>query len=443
MDRKYVHQTARSLCRWASVVMVVVGLAGAGGFPPALAQDASPIASPTQEEQLDLPAMVLLPSDIDEPGFGLGESGFLSVEAQAAFVAAHTALPLADILDPLRGTGFVRRYDLYLDQQVPAGTATPEGIANQLGMRISTSVTEYTSTRGAAAGFELLERQLEDQGAAQDVALTMTFGDESDLTRYSVVTTDTNMPYQELDLTFRVDNLVADVIIRDFSNQAPEVAQAEALGKKLEDRIGEVLASGGPGLSNQVIRPEGTAIQDAYIVRDGHPIPNYLESADTLANVGRSVGSATDVYSREQPLGELPYLVTRLHRFATDEDAAAWIAEQPTFTVADPDAQYVDVTEVTGQATIGQESRVFAYGFQIDEATLAHGYMIFSRVGPVVARIQVDSVPEAPLDAALELADAQVRCLEARSCQQPIPVPAELSETATVPSATAGATPAA
>jgi len=447
MDSKHVPWIARSLGQWGSVVMVVVGLIASGGIPAALAQDASPISSATQDEPLDLPAMVLLPSDIDEPGFGVGQSGFERIDAQGDFSASLAGVPIDELVDTLRDSGFVRRYNLHLDQRIPEGAATPEGFSDPVGTRIVTSITEYTSADGAAASFDLLERQVEDlaqeQRASRDVALTTTFGEEADLTRISTFTTDTNLPYQFLNLTFRLDNLIADVIIYDFSNQEPEVAMAEALGKTLEERIGEVLASGGPGLSNQVIRPEGTATSEAYVVRDGHPIPNYLDSAETLASVARGMGNATDVYSREQPLGEFPFLVSRLHRFATDEDAAAWLAALTPSTVADSAFPYVDVTEVTGQDTLGEESRVFAYGFELDAATVAHGYMIFSRVGSVVARTQVDSVPETPLEAVLELAEAQVRCLETRSCQEPIPVPAELSETATGPSAPPGATPAA
>lgn len=425
------------------VLILVLSVSTSFVVPAVQAQDATPGSTPgTVSAQLDLPAMVLVPADLDEPGFGMGRSEFQRVEDQAEYVASLTAVPLAEVLEPLRAAGFVRRYNLALEQRVPDGAATPEGIPDPVGVRIETSITEYTSADGAAAGFALLERQFETQAEAEDLPLTIAIGDEAELTHSSSTTADTNLPYQNLNLTFRLDNLVADVILQDFSNQELAGADAEALAQKLQARIEEVLANGGPGLSSQVIRLEGEPAPDGYIARDGTPIPSYLETPESLALLARSFGTATDVYSLEQALGASPYLVARLYRFPSEDDAATWLADQPGPTLASPDSGYVDVADVTGVDALGDESRIFAYGFPLDDTTTARGYAVFVRVGEIVARVQVDSLPEAPRDAVIQLAEAQVDCLVAGSCPASLPVPAALVAADATPAASPAATPA-
>ena len=432
------------MVRLFPVAVLLVGLVASDPLASAAAQDASPVASPfTAVAPLDLAAMVLLPADLDQPGFALESAGFERIELQAAGAAQIAGLPVEEILDRLRAAGFVHRYNLDLARPRRAGDATPGVASGLVGTRITTSITEYTSAEGAAAGFDLLDRQAERGADFEDLPLTTDFGDEAELTRFSGLTPDTNDPHQSLNLTFRLDNLVADVVIQDLSNQQPEVAEAEALAVRLEDRIHEVLTRGGPGLSSQVqeLRVDGQAPFEAYLVLDGSPVRIFDEPAAASGSFRHSVGNATDVYALEQSPADAIYFITRLHRFPTEEDAAAWLAQQPARTLAD--LGYVDVNEVTGQETLGDESRVVAYAFPIDPATMARGYAMYARVGAVVARIQVDSVPEAPLSAALELAEAQVHCLEIGRCPEPIPLPTALLTNGGGPVSSPEATPAA
>jgi hypothetical protein len=386
--------------------------------------------------------MVLFPADVDEANFGAGSSRFEDAAVTAVDIATLADLPEADVLGKLQGFGYGRRYRLNLEQPFAEGVATPVGAPNPIAKRIGTTVTEYATEDGATAGFDYLERETEALDVIHPVAQDLpvaTIGDETDLTHYSAITTDTNLPYQELNLTFRVGNLVGDVYYQDFTNQMPDTAEVEALAEKLKARFEQVAAEGAPGLSSQIIRAEAATDYDGYQVLDGNVIPAVGESAAAITAAREYLGEATIVYSVQQPLGDAPYLAVWLYQFPSAESAAAWLAGDPTAPMTLPDGSYVDVVEVADAATIGEESRVYSYGYPIDEETTSLGYAIFTRVGDTVARVQIDSLPDVPLSVVQELADVQAMCLESGDCLYPVVNPAPLL----APEATLVATPAA
>jgi hypothetical protein len=439
---------------WWVRVLVVLGVVATSGVTAAFAQDASPVASPAAEGQpLDLAAMVLQPEDLGEPGFGTGWSELADAASLAEHLALDVGVPVAEVLTGLNDAGYLRRYELWLERGYRQDVATPEAPPNIVEKRVVTAITEYATAEGAAAGFELLERGLEDQASVlensprtalyEDESLATELGDDAEATRYGHITPDTGVPVQNLNLTVRVGNLVADVIVEDHRNNPPDLAEAEALAATLLARIETVQTDGAPGLSNLVIRPTGESQVDTYLARDGRAIPIFGDSPERTEAFRQSIGSATDVYSVERVLGEFPYLQARLYRFPSAEEAANWLAEQPGLTIAVPNTGYVDVTEVADAETVGEESRVFRYGFPLDATTTSYGYAVYTRVGDIVARVQVDSVPEAPLASVLELAQAQVRCLQAGGCLETIPLPAALAEPVATPEAATVATPAA
>ena len=106
--------------RWILGITLLCGFAAGAMTPSTFAQDASPVASPAVGDRpLDLPAMVLLPSDLDESGYGAGRAEFQSAEAQAGFTAMYSGLGNTEVLEGLRSAGFVRRYTVSLEQPVP------------------------------------------------------------------------------------------------------------------------------------------------------------------------------------------------------------------------------------------------------------------------------------------------------------------------------------
>ena len=429
------------MSRWITLTLLAVGLV-AGGFPPlAIAQEASPVASPASAARLDLAALVLLPRDLDESGVRAGAGGYQSPEEEAAFHAAQSGIPAAEISATLREAGSLRRYSLALELPMPAGDATPGVAPDLVRTRIVTSITEYATAEGAAAGFAYIDGELEDLTDAEDLALPELFGDESELTRSSHVTTDTNLPYQELNLTFRDGNLVADVVVQDLLNEEADPALVLGLAEKLQGKIAEGQGGGDPGLSNLIIRAVGPTETDSYVAIGGTAVPAFVESLDEIAARQQAYADAgmSAVYSLEQTLGEWPYLTARLYQFATTADASAWLTEQPAPSLPSP--PYVEVEEAANTPEIGEEARAFAYSYPVSASNKARGYAVFFRHGSIIARVQVDSVPRAPLAAVLELAEAQAACLDAGRCLEPVPIPAALSASTPTPIATPAATP--
>lgn len=433
---------------------LLIGLMATSATSPILAQDATPSSSPESGQiaigaPLDLAAMVLLPSEINESGFGLGSGSTYGAETQASYTADVSNVPVAEILETLREAGFVRRYNVNFNRPYPVGMATPVGGNNATAQRVTFSVTEYASAEGAAAGFNLLDRDLEERWDAatsvlseqRDLPLTMTIGEETDLTAYVGTDTVTGVPYHGLDLTFRVENLVVDVDAIDWVGE-PSQGAVETLATRLEERMQTVLATGAPGLSSQVIRLEGAAEpdRDAYLARGGVPIPLSWESADETAARGNlyTAQGITAVYSREQSVGDQAFMMSRLYAFATPEDAATWLAAQPGLTLTSQDFGYLDVTDVSDSDRVGDESRVFSYQFPYDDTLTREGFAVFTRVGAVVARVELETDPELDWsrEVAMSLARDQAQCLAAGSCSSLVPQPLPSGMTESTPAAT-------
>jgi len=431
------------MLRWIAVAVLHLGLV-ASLASPVLAQDASPGASPVAGElPLDLPAMALLPQDLDNPDFFLESGWFNTAEGMAEFYSTRHGLPVFEVLGHLRAAGYSRRYHLYLVRRMKMtrDAATPESVPNRVDQRIATFLGEYASAEGAAAGFDFLERQLEARDDAfQDIPLTTPIGDEAELTRWSGVHGPTGTPLKAVSLTFRTDNLVAEVSITDWMNQEPNAAEVEALAVKLQDRIEEVRATGAPGLSNRLIRLEGGVGPEGYLVREGVPISYFVVSGPSIELIEGATFWAIDVYQSVLDVGTVDELDLALYRAATAEAASTWLAERP-LTLLEAEEGYVDVEEIFGVAVIGEESRVFSYTLPEDRHTV--GYGVFTRVGDVVAGIEVATIQRVPLAAVLELAEAQAQCLVVPSCWEPIAFPEAHAAAEPASQASPSATPAA
>lgn len=414
--------------------------------PAARAQDATPAATAEASYQrLDLPAMVLLPRDSAQPGYEAGIGSFASAEDLAAFMAPQAGVPAGAVLHDLAEMGFVARYSFSLEHPYPDGVATPTGIDNPSGMRIETILTEFTSAEGAATAFDLIERKLEVPMGEPDVPLAAPLGDESELTPQADNATDTGLPYQRLNLTFRQGNVIADILVTDFANVPIDQAEVEALGATLQERVQAVLAGDAPGLSTRVARPEGPTQFDGYLVRNHEPFRTNYDTDENFARFVASVEGVANVYALRQYLGDAPYLETWLYQFAAPEEAGAWLETQAEASFAEQSYDPFDIAEVTDAPALGAASRVFAYNIAFDPETTASGYVAFIQVGSIIARVGIDSVPEAPLGAVMELAEAQAACLEQGGCVEPVAIPAALvsASPAVTPSAAPNATPGA
>ncbi len=419
--------------RGVAVLSLVVTII-AGAVSGEAAQDATPAVAFTRP---DIAAMTLAPGDLPEGGYGLESGTRLTVTDEAAGVVAYrggeaVAGPVADVVARLVAAGWQQRYTAALALPAPADPA-------RVDRRIVTYVTTYANPTGAAAGFGLLE----DETAiptATDVPGGRTIGEQSEITRDTGTISSAGTPFQSLDLTFRIGSLTAGVLIYDNRNIEPEVAEVEALADALLARMQLTLEPGGPGLGGSAVRLDGAPgtipfHDEAYEMRGDVIVPYAGETPDLLAAREVQYGLATDVYTVYQALvsGDIepdddPYLVVRLYRFADDSAATNWLAALPDQLRGLPE-EYAEITPLVGGLGAGDESVSLGYAFNASDTLVTRGYLIAVRVGPVVARIQIDALPQPPFTAVQALAEAQAVCLSRQTeaaCPVSVAIPAGL-----------------
>ncbi len=146
--------------------------------------------------------------------------------------------------------------------------------------------------------------------------------------------------YQELDLTFRVDNLVGGVAIVDYTGEAPDFEVTEALAGQLQDRIETVLDDGGPGLSPLVLWLEGEGLPETsanrYLVIDSEGELLNAETEEQFQSRMDEYGRAENVYQAVQTIlfgeegttDDFVYSVL-LIQFPNERVASAWLQERP------------------------------------------------------------------------------------------------------------------
>ncbi len=405
---------------------------------PALAQEAT-FAPATSG--YDLAAMTLTPSELaslDLPGFGMAnQSSLRDAETDALVQADGDALQAASRLAVYEENGFRARYvGSLLRPVVPLEPLSSGLVAADI--RISTSVTEFTSSEGATATFAFNEGEMDDR-PGEDVPGTREFGDESELTRSTGTEPTTGEPLQRLELAFRLDSTIAEVNIVDYENIEPEIETVERLGAALLAKIELGRANADPGLSTHVLRlsPMAPWIQDArlrdfYTRRDRVSEPTFPQIVDAIRdgvplNVNPSaldegVDPPLAVYMYWSPVGAgdplaLPLYVVWINQYASPNQAAAAVAGLST----DLGPGYVDVVESQAGMVIGDESRAFTYRYEDDTTGAVQGRLVSSRLGDIVVHLQVDGPEEIAADGVDTLASAQLACLANQEPCAPMP----------------------
>jgi hypothetical protein len=248
-------------------------------------------------------------------------------------------------------------------------------------LRVTTSVTEYTTEAGAAAGFAFGARM--DDRSGQDVP-GVGHWRPVEATRSVGTEPESGDPLQRLDLAFQYGQLVGEVTVIDYRNAEPELATVERLAEALLARIGRVQEQGGAGLSTQALRLtpidvwiEGARLRDFYVRQGGMDEHTFGQLAASVREDGvLPTGSPTassgvpdrvDTYMFWTPVGDgdpidLPLYVVWLDRYRSAERADAEISRLST----DLGPGYIDVHEFLTRERIGDQSRHFAYRFEGD-----------------------------------------------------------------------------
>ena len=379
----------------------------------AFAQPATPVPLFQPAPLLDLAALTLRPTDLaglDLTGFGLAnQSSLRDPETDAYLQAGGDAVETAERLNIARETGLRARYVSSLLRPVVPLERLPSGLI-AADIRINSAVAEYASADDAATAFAIYEGPLDHEGGV-DIPGTRTFGDEAEITRSSTTDSETGKPVQRLELAFRLDNLVAEVTIMDFTNVEPELATVEALGEKLLTKVSYHGAVKEPGLKSPWLprlspaapwieegqvhdfythiygRDEVEFAQLVMAIREGLPMPlpaTPFPSDDPHPR---------HIYLFSSPVGagdelDLPHYATWISLYTTHEHAAESLYSlTPTLGPG-----YTDVRELPDVAEeISNPSRVFVYSFSAPHTPPVRGYVVITQVGNTLVRVLVDS----------------------------------------------------
>ena len=428
--------------RLSIIVSVLVLLLTLLPTAVATAQEASPSASPVADQPLDLAAMALVPADVDIPGLGRWFGASFTLDQDVAEQAQFGGKDPEAVREALVAAGWQRHYVSRLDAPVEYGAEEPVWA-----LAVRSYVREFVDADGAAAAFTFME---DESGApspssgatpvaggvslSEDIPGTRVIGDESEITRHQGIVSSTGLPYDALDLTFRVGNLVAGVQVSDYTGGEPEVSDVEALAQTYLERIEQVRAEGGPGLSTRILRldaPDIVQIRDDYSRLGGVHFPEYNESAENFAARSARADASTDHYTvfhrlpaGSEVTGDDVTYGSNIYRFADEAAATDWLnrGEERLAQIA----AFVTVEAVPDAETVGDESQTFVID-RVSGELEARGYLIYARVGSEVIDMRLFAQPEAPLEVVEELAQTQAACLESEEICERIPVPAELA----------------
>ncbi|MGH2561909.1 MAG: hypothetical protein ACRDJH_22835 [Thermomicrobiales bacterium] len=415
--------------RWLGLAMLLLS----GGISNPAGVTAEETTPTTSGEILDLPAMTLYPHDLDEDGYGVLVALFTDRQSEAESMSKALSIDPNDLESGLAALGWLMRYDLYLAlprQDDPLSFATV----------VVSYVTQYADADSAADGFAMLEDESGD-AAAEDVEGSRTFGDESELTRATRSNPSSGEQYEALDLTFRIDNLVAGVAMHDYTGSEPAVEEVEALGDVLLGKAEAALAGTDPGLSGKVLRlteADGFTFEyvgESYLQTDGQALTRFAEDervAQRRAEFWAAQG-VIDVYQNEQHL--LPPGVTNsaeelaffssILTFDTERHAADFVDAAANQLVEHPEI-YTNVDVVDDVGSVGHATRAVSFDLLLHGYVPASGFQLWAQSGTSVVAVSAGVAGGVELKTIEELATAQVACLERDVPCEPVPMPDNL-----------------
>ena len=119
-------------------------------------------------------------------------------------------------------------------------------------------------------------------------------------------------------------------------------------------------------------------------------------------------------------------MVSALYAFPGDAEAESWFtAQQERLRAQETGA--TTFTEVAEAPTLGDASATFATQRPVGASEqTAGGFRIYSRVGAIVAVLDIGSVPDMPLNGATRIMEMQVACIQEQGCTGPATLPARL-----------------
>jgi hypothetical protein len=450
----------------------------------------SPADQPSEEPipLLDIARVVPYPTDFDDrvPGIGFIDGRFVTLDEDARRGAAAAAVRAATGEDAtatmpganrgLAAASWLQRYESRL-------AAPSADDPHRFSLEFSSFVVEYPSPDDARAAFVSLAG--DDRGVEAPLV-----GDESALTQFTGVTPDTGVDFQAAQLVFRVGPLLATIVSADLLDHEPDLALLDSVAQQVAERAAVVLERESVPLGSMGLRLDSSAAaaalvrRDLYDVRVGTLTALYDEDdADRASRIELFTGT-TDAYSSStsgafsvgesgqgvqgaersgsvataaptptsviqiegesavpaavstpeptvvvdtEPDSTEVFVTTSLFAFPGDTEADTWFETQRDglLTGATPSAG--TFTEVSDAPSFGDSSATFATRRSVGAGEQAvDGFRLYSRVGAVVAVLDIESSADVPLEGAARLMRFQIDCIENQSCSGLASVPRNL-----------------
>ncbi len=174
-----------------------------------------------------------------------------------------------------------------------------------------------------------------------------------------------------------------------------------------------------PAASNPPAAPSPTSVID-------------IEGQDAVEVAATAPPAETTPDASGTPAGEAPAtaqvtMSTALYEFPGEGEAEAWLTAQQDRLAPGASADDDATAELIEGAALGDASATYATRRPLGtDGDVANGYRIFARVSGIVAVLDIESIPEIPLNGAENLMEQQLACIEAQGCMGPATLPASL-----------------
>ena len=423
---------------------------------------------------LDIARVVPYPADFGDliPGIGFLDGRFYTLEEEAARTAGTADGNVRETQRRLAEAGWLQRYE----NRLAAPSADNPDVFD---IQISSFVVEYASGADARSAFVTL---VGDEPTVD----APTVGDESAVTLLAGTTPDTGSKYQAARLVFRLGPMLGMIVYADLRNETPDLAVLDTVAQGVAGRGTVVADRQSVPLGAMTVRldptgaGEGLVRRDLYDVRAGVLTALFSEDDSTRENRVALYTGTTDAFSSttngtfsqggsgqraeraaaeepteptptsvisvegQAPVTETPatpteggesaaetisaqvFMVSALYAFPADAEAELWFTEQRERLLAQETAA-TTFTEVADAPTLGDASATFATQRPVGATDqTAGGFRIYSRVGAIVAVLDIGSVPDVPLNGATRIMEMQVTCIEEQGCTGPAPLPGRL-----------------
>jgi hypothetical protein len=423
-------------CVVALLCTLIVGIVAC---PPSLqgaaaataATPTPPPARPGQSAKLvDLAALALVPSDVDEPGYGNITGRYQTLDEVASSLNSlegGTDADLPSYTGALTDAGWKQTY---FDRIGIASGDDP----SKYGTVIYNALSEHADGKGATAGYDLLREAnaaagyLKARGGA-------TVDDKSVYTRRQGTASD-GTTYQELDLEFLSGTFVVEIDLVDYTDEAPAVATIQALGEALGDRLakaGEI----GIGFGPKALRLKGNGVATSYEYYKRISGAQVADYGQTLAQVRsddryyKGLG-ITDIYFLGQTApvagsdtNMVDYWLS-LYRFGKAADAKSTVSDWSKNFVDNPPSGYTDLAVAARPAKIGTASTTVTYSRTDSGGSTVQGVTVYAATTDVLAIVTVEAVAGATQQSAETIATAAVKCLGRTTACARLAIPTDL-----------------